>query len=887
MTVSAGTAKAGPYTGNNVTSSFAFSFKVFADADVRVVETLISTGVETDLVLNTDYTITRNVDQDNNPGGSITYLVSSVTTALPSTKKLTIVGDFDYEQPTDIPNGGSFFATVLENAFDRIVMFVKQLKEQADRSMRLPVSSSASVEMPMPEANTVVGWNETADALQNYDAAIFASVVAFGTAVADTFEGDGVTTTFTLTSNPAALNNLDVSIGGVTQTPGIDYTWVAGTTITFTTAPPAPVPAGTDNILVRYLQGLPQGQGDAAATTYMPAGTGAVQTNVQEVLRETVSVKRFGAVGDGVADDTATIQAALNAIASGTTLYFPAGSYKVTNYLSVTSKDNFSIVMDGVVIPTGALNSTSNGLFSFDSCTNFDIVPNIKNATYASTINCIRLVTCSNVKIHDGLIDVKYNSFDGTAGIQIAANTTGVEICGNYIRAGFGVLGNNVAGVTDISVHHNEIVGQKAYGSTGTGDAVEANFPTSGSSRWSINYNNIHGYQLNAPGTGSARVICVGLANVTGFSVCGNTFWDSDQEAVHVEDGSSNGVISGNTITSGVIGVHIQPNTTRDLSNIVVANNEITLPAMPSDAAYTVDYGAAILSNTASSTGIVKNLSIANNVCTGVAGAARGICVYSADGYSVIGNKVRGFPRAGFDFRKFGGPAGTPIYGVIKSNSAIANGWNYIIGGVSGTAGEFTYSYFDESNISSGSLFNLNYNSEVSDRTGSIVRVPYAAGSATRKLTAGDIVVFSDGREEPVITSGAAGSWKASDGEIVWSKAGSGASNTVTITFASYASAAIPAIVEIYATGIAAGSTSHEAIVAKFALRHTTAVNGSITAFGTNDTFGGPITITPSISGLQAIFTVAFASGFTHGITARIIQPNIHDTTLGGVVSIT
>src|SRR5262249_4074019 len=51
------------------------------------------------------------------------------------------------------------------------------------------------------------------------------------------------------------------------------------------------------------------------------------------------SVKDFGAVGDGVHDDTAAIQAALNALKNTTTntwstLYFPAGTYRITQQLT-------------------------------------------------------------------------------------------------------------------------------------------------------------------------------------------------------------------------------------------------------------------------------------------------------------------------------------------------------------------------------------------------------------------------------------------------------------------------------------------------------------------------------------------------------------------------
>lgn len=71
--------------------------------------------------------------------------------------------------------------------------------------------------------------------------------------------------------------------------------------------------------------------------SFVQAGTGAVTRNMQDKARESVSVKDFGAVGDGVADDTAAIQAAIDYMSNtGSNVLLPPGIY-LTNPFSIFS----------------------------------------------------------------------------------------------------------------------------------------------------------------------------------------------------------------------------------------------------------------------------------------------------------------------------------------------------------------------------------------------------------------------------------------------------------------------------------------------------------------------------------------------------------------------
>ena len=123
-------------------------------------------------------------------------------------------------------------------------------------------------------------------------------------------------------------NSLSVFVDGVNQYgPGAQYAYTEtdSDTVTFVSG----LHVGAQ---VKFTTTQQQGAGavDASQVSYTPAGTGAVTTNVQAKLRQYVSVKDFGAVGNGVADDTAAINAALQ---TSNIVLLPQGTYKITSQL--------------------------------------------------------------------------------------------------------------------------------------------------------------------------------------------------------------------------------------------------------------------------------------------------------------------------------------------------------------------------------------------------------------------------------------------------------------------------------------------------------------------------------------------------------------------------
>ncbi|CAB4198881.1 hypothetical protein UFOVP1326_2 [uncultured Caudovirales phage] len=139
--------KAGPFTGNGVATSFAFTFRCFEEADIVATLLVIATGVESTLVLTTDYTVTLNADQDTNPGGTVTYNPSG--TPMASTHKLTLTRDLAFTQTTDLRNSGAGYRHTIETMVDRVTVLTQQVNELLARSLRYPVSDpSLTIELP-------------------------------------------------------------------------------------------------------------------------------------------------------------------------------------------------------------------------------------------------------------------------------------------------------------------------------------------------------------------------------------------------------------------------------------------------------------------------------------------------------------------------------------------------------------------------------------------------------------------------------------------------------------------------------------------------------------------------------------------------------------------
>lgn len=150
MTITAEQNKAGPFVGDDATTSFDCDFKMFATSDAKVVWTNTS-GIESTLTEGVDYSVALNADQDTDPGATITYPLAGdpLASGTPD-EKLTIEPAHAFTQGVDLKSGGGYNPQSNENALDRATILSTIIKILNNRSMLFPISDTAGLTYELP-----------------------------------------------------------------------------------------------------------------------------------------------------------------------------------------------------------------------------------------------------------------------------------------------------------------------------------------------------------------------------------------------------------------------------------------------------------------------------------------------------------------------------------------------------------------------------------------------------------------------------------------------------------------------------------------------------------------------------------------------------------------
>jgi len=324
------------FIGNTGTGPYAFTFNILQSSDIIVYKNNVL------LTETTDYTVTINA----NGTGNVTMVVALVLTDI-----LTMIGGRELSRTTDFVTAGDLLASSLNEQLDSNVIMSQQLDERFGRTIKAqPGDEDATLDLPVvaDRADKIMLFDTEGNLTASSASDFFTNSVLGGNYIINTTTGNGSQTAFGLTSSPSVKTNIQVYIDGVYQNKATFS--LSGSTLTFSEAPPL-------NAAIEFMMGesVTTITGDASAITYNQGGTGAQDRTVRGKLQETVSVKDFGAVGNGVTDDTAAFNAAW-AATDPQAVYVPAASYAITG--TVTGKF-FSF---GVVTVVGGTVTTITNL---------------------------------------------------------------------------------------------------------------------------------------------------------------------------------------------------------------------------------------------------------------------------------------------------------------------------------------------------------------------------------------------------------------------------------------------------------------------------------------------------------------------------------------------
>lgn len=437
MTVSSSTSRIA-YSGNGATVAFAVPFYFLANSQLTVT-LLAADGTQTTKVLGTDYAVTG--------AGVFTGGTVTMTSAPATGTTLTIVRNVPFTQETDFLPNDRLPAESLEQTVDKLTMITQQIDEAMDRSLKFPVSDSASLSATLPIAAT-------------------------------------------------------------------------------------------------------------RATKYLKFDTTG-QPTVGTVDAPSVTVEDFGAVGDGSADDTVAIQAAVDAMVSGSTLLFDR-TYKISGSITITNKSRIRLTGKGKLFLSGA--ASSSYIFKLvGTCDEIEIdgltLEGGNNSTYGQTaIGCDSGQTISNTRFHDLNISkinvgIAHNAnLSGSWTKGFTYSNTFKDILGTVSGSGYGVL---MAKATQVTVTEN------IFDNCGRHSIYQG----AGVNCGNIIANNLIVNHRSTVGDGSFRAAAV-IARSSDVTFTGNKFYnckDCCLEISHVTSDAANCtniLVEGNSFTNRGNAVH-------------------------------------------------------------------------------------------------------------------------------------------------------------------------------------------------------------------------------------------------------------------------------------------------------------------------------------------
>jgi parallel beta-helix repeat protein len=359
----------------------------------------------------------------------------------------------------------------------------------------------------------------------------------------------------------------------------------------------------------------------ATLVGYQAPYSGAVTTTVAAKLSYYISVKDFGATGDGVTDDTTAIRNAV-AACSARQLYFPSGTYLVSGIIDLPNdisiigdiKQSIIKIKSGTYVSANASLFRCNGVHNiyvygldfYGNKGNIGTTRNPVNTVYNSQnviFDTCRWISCEGICLNvstdpNGLRVLNCTFYqcggatdnsDGYRNQAIAfsgASTSfavGIYIIGNYFYAQ-GLDCISLANCNDVIISNNIAEDSYSFLYNNPSPYRTVNLTVTGNAIRNTNQGSL---------SNAVNPVAIDLPYVSNCTIIGNSIYKCAQSGIGIFEGSSNIVIDGNTLLDcgispvswvGGISVGGGLGTASNISEVVITDNTIlstgVFPAM-------------------------------------------------------------------------------------------------------------------------------------------------------------------------------------------------------------------------------------------------------------------------------------------------------------------